>query len=97
MLKNITLSADEKLIESARERERTEHTTLNEQFRLWLADYARDGPQGDERAEQWQEDIRAGSGSRSDAQRDWTTRSEPSVPQGHQHQRSEYQRAGFRQ
>jgi len=40
-MKNITLSADESLIEAARERARTEHTTLNEQFRLWLADYAR--------------------------------------------------------
>ena len=39
-LKNITLSADEHLIESARERARAEHTTLNEQFRRWLADYA---------------------------------------------------------
>lgn len=40
-MKNITLSADERLIEAARERARAEHTTLNEQFRLWLADYAR--------------------------------------------------------
>lgn len=40
-MKNITLSADEKLIEAARERARAEHTTLNEQFRRWLADYTR--------------------------------------------------------
>ena len=40
-MKNIMLSADEKLIEAARERARAEHTTLNEQFRQWLADYAR--------------------------------------------------------
>lgn len=40
-MKNITLSADEKLIEAARERARTEQTTLNEQFRRWLADYVR--------------------------------------------------------
>ncbi len=39
-MKNITLSADEKMIESARERARSEHTTLNEQFRRWLAEYA---------------------------------------------------------
>lgn len=39
-MKNITLSADERLIEAARERARAEHTTLNEQFRRWLADYA---------------------------------------------------------
>ncbi|CAN5903806.1 hypothetical protein BH23ACT11_BH23ACT11_31120 [soil metagenome] len=40
-MRNITLSADERLIEAARERARMEHTTLNEQFRVWLADYAR--------------------------------------------------------
>ncbi len=40
-MKNITLSADDKLIEAARERARTEQTTLNEQFRRWLADYVR--------------------------------------------------------
>ncbi|GMV00784.1 MAG: hypothetical protein KJZ98_14610 [Burkholderiaceae bacterium] len=39
-MKNITLSADESLIEAARDRARAEHTTLNEQFRRWLADYA---------------------------------------------------------
>jgi hypothetical protein len=39
-MKNITLTADESLIEAARERARSEHTTLNEQFRRWLADYA---------------------------------------------------------
>ena len=41
MIKNITLSADEKLIEAARKKARAEHTTLNEQFGLWLADYVR--------------------------------------------------------
>ncbi len=40
-MKNITLSADENLIEAARARARAEHTTLNEQFRLWLEFYAR--------------------------------------------------------
>ena len=40
-MRNITLSADEGLIEAARERARAEHTTLNEQFRLWLAEYVR--------------------------------------------------------
>lgn len=39
-MKNITLSADERLIEAARERARAEHTTLNEEFRRWLAGYA---------------------------------------------------------
>ncbi|WP_297324601.1 hypothetical protein [Nitrosomonas sp.] len=40
-MKNITLSADDKLIEAARERARAEQTTLNEQFRRWLTDYVR--------------------------------------------------------
>jgi hypothetical protein len=39
-MRNITLSADEALIEAAREKARAEKTTLNEQFRKWLADYA---------------------------------------------------------
>ncbi len=39
-MKNITLSADEHLIEAARGRARAEHTTLNDEFRRWLADYA---------------------------------------------------------
>jgi len=38
-MKNITLSADEHLIEAARERARSERTTLNDQFRRWLEDY----------------------------------------------------------
>ncbi len=46
-MKNITLSADEKLIEAARERARAEHTTLNEQFRRWLESYARRKEQAD--------------------------------------------------
>ena len=40
LVKNITLSADEALIEAARARAQAEHTTLNEQFRRWLAAYA---------------------------------------------------------
>lgn len=40
-MKNITLSADEELIEAARARARAEHTTLNQQFREWLKEYAR--------------------------------------------------------
>lgn len=39
-MKNITLSAEETLIEAARSRAKAEQTTLNEQFRRWLADYA---------------------------------------------------------
>ena len=39
-MKNITLSADEHLIQLAREKARKEHTTLNNEFRRWLASYA---------------------------------------------------------
>lgn len=39
-MKNITLSADEKLIEAARERARSEQTTLNAEFRRWLQTYS---------------------------------------------------------
>lgn len=39
-MKNITLSADEHLIEAARARAREERTTLNAEFRRWLSDYA---------------------------------------------------------
>ena len=40
MLKNITLSAESKLVEAARERAQRERTTLNKVFREWLACYA---------------------------------------------------------
>lgn len=39
-MRNITLSADERLIEAARERARGDNSTLNEEFRRWLAEYA---------------------------------------------------------
>lgn len=41
-MQNITLSADPKLIEAARHRAQAEKTTLNEQFRRWLASYAQE-------------------------------------------------------
>jgi hypothetical protein len=40
-MRNITLSADEALIEEARTLARSENSTLNEQFRLWLEAYTR--------------------------------------------------------
>jgi hypothetical protein len=39
-VKNITLSADERLIEQAREAARAQHTTLNAAFREWLTQYS---------------------------------------------------------
>ena len=38
-MRNIPLTADESLIEAARERALTEPPTLNEQFGRWLAEY----------------------------------------------------------
>ena len=46
-MKNITLSADESLIEAARWRAAKEGTTLNAQFRLWLSDYVGRSRQAD--------------------------------------------------
>ena len=50
-MKNITFSADERQIERARERAAHEGHTLNEEFRSWLADYARQ----DERLQRFDE------------------------------------------
>lgn len=38
-MKNITLSAEENLIEQAREEARKRHTTLNSLFREWLKEF----------------------------------------------------------
>jgi len=40
MLRNITLSADEQLIARARDKAGAAQTTLNVEFRKWLATYA---------------------------------------------------------
>jgi hypothetical protein len=39
-MKNVTLSADDSLIEQARALARLRGTTLNEEFRKWLASYS---------------------------------------------------------
>jgi hypothetical protein len=39
-MRNVTFSADERIIEAARARARAERSTLNEQFRRWLETYA---------------------------------------------------------
>jgi hypothetical protein len=38
-MKNVTLSADERLIEEARAMARSRRTTLNAEFREWLVQY----------------------------------------------------------
>lgn len=53
-MKNITLSADAELIEKARQRATTEHTTLNAQFRMWLENYV----QREQKSERTIETIR---------------------------------------
>jgi hypothetical protein len=40
-MKNITFTADERTIDAAREQAAADNTTLNEQFRRWLEQYAR--------------------------------------------------------
>lgn len=45
-MKNITFSADKRLIDAARRRARKTNRTLNDEFRAWLAEYAG----GEERA-----------------------------------------------
>ena len=47
-MKNITLSADERLIEAARQRAAGERTTLNAKFREWLEDYTQRQQQAEE-------------------------------------------------
>lgn len=39
-MRNVTLSADERLIDEARERAREQNTTLNDAFREWLLEYS---------------------------------------------------------
>lgn len=52
-MKNITFSADEHLIRRARATAQLRHTTLNEEFRAWLEQYAADG--GEELARNFDE------------------------------------------
>lgn len=49
MTKNITLSANEQLIELARSRANKRHTTLNAEFRLWLEQYVGEDHEGKNR------------------------------------------------
>ena len=39
LVKNVTLSADEHLIEAARRKARASNRTLNDEFRRWLREY----------------------------------------------------------
>jgi hypothetical protein len=48
-MKNITLSADERLIEAARRQAQHRRTTLNAEFRRWLEQYASGADSGEQR------------------------------------------------
>ena len=43
MMRNITLSAAEQLIDQAREKARAQGVSLNDEFRKWLASYVQVG------------------------------------------------------
>ncbi len=46
-MKNITLSADEELIELARKKAMTHHRSLNDEFRAWLASFVSETADGE--------------------------------------------------
>ena len=62
MARNITLSADEGLIERARARARQQQTSLNAAFRRWLESYAAEqyARQDYERLMERLDEVRAG-------------------------------------
>lgn len=48
-MQNITLSADEQLIEKARHKAKAHHSSLNAEFRKWLESYADNEREGKKR------------------------------------------------
>lgn len=58
-MKNITLSADERIIEAARDKARRNKTTLNAEFRRWLERYASSEHEGEQRARNYRSLMRA--------------------------------------
>lgn len=50
-MKNITLSAHERLIEAARQKAHSKKTTLNAEFRQWLQRYAQNEGHGEQRVQ----------------------------------------------
>jgi hypothetical protein len=44
-MKNVTLSAEEQLIEQAREKAQSRHASLNDEFRAWLGSYVAEASQ----------------------------------------------------
>jgi hypothetical protein len=54
-MKNITLTADEHLIETARRLAKRRHTTLNAEFRRWLERYAEGDDSGERRVHRYRD------------------------------------------
>ena len=64
-MKNITLSADERLIAAARDRARGRNTTLNAEFRRWLASYAATDEESERRRRAYEDLMASLAGVRS--------------------------------
>ncbi|MEZ5451260.1 MAG: hypothetical protein R3E93_00360 [Thiothrix sp.] len=54
-MRNITLSADDDLIERAREKARQKKTTLNNEFRKWLRQYTSNRSEAQRRVQAYRE------------------------------------------
>ncbi len=54
---NITLSAEEALIEAARAKARAKKTTLEDEMRRWLEKYAREETEGERRVTKFRETM----------------------------------------
>ena len=54
-MRNITLSADEHLIEIARDKARAKKTTLNAEFRKWILQYANTDTESQQRLKAYRE------------------------------------------
>nr|CAA6830532.1 MAG: Unknown protein [uncultured Thiotrichaceae bacterium] len=54
-MRNITLSADEQLIEIARDKARAKKTTLNAEFRKWIRQYANTDTENQQRVQAYQD------------------------------------------
>ncbi|EIJ36175.1 hypothetical protein [Thiothrix nivea] len=61
-MRNITLSADDDLIERAREKARQQKTTLNNEFRKWLSQYTSNRSEAQRRVQAYRELMQELSG-----------------------------------
>lgn len=67
-MKNITLSAEERLIEKARQKAQSQNTTLNAEFRRWLETYAMDDNDAEQRVQRYLNLMEELSNVRTDGQ-----------------------------